>query len=332
MSAPPMPSATSGAAKLAAVDAATIPRGSIAAIKMRSLPDRLVPTVATTATNGRTTRTSSITSATDGHTTPFNDSGVTVAEIEMNNSPIVSCTSVLSCRQSVGRWTPGRLATTSPMVMAATSPASPCQASHRPAVVRTAAMMASAARAPVSRIFFSRNHNTPTPIAPPRTPTARRPAKASRPLATPCPWSVVISWYTTAAISAPIGSTVVPSWVRITVGRRPGRAALRMGPTTVGPETIKIAPSMMAACVERPSSRPAKTAAPAQVIGIPRPRRRRTTTWLSPESSLRTRSSPPSNRMTATARLTIGWKAAPNSFSGLTDVTRAHATPRAGAR
>ena len=86
-SAPAMPSATSGAEKLAAVDAATMPRGSIDPTKIRSFLDRVLPMVADTATRGRTSSTRAATRATQGHTTPCRDAGVTVAEIEMNNTP-----------------------------------------------------------------------------------------------------------------------------------------------------------------------------------------------------------------------------------------------------
>jgi len=85
-----MPSATSGAEKLAAVEAATIPRGSIDPMKIRSFLDRVVPIVETTATIGRTNRTKPATRARQGHTTPFRDAGVTVAEIEINKIPMVS--------------------------------------------------------------------------------------------------------------------------------------------------------------------------------------------------------------------------------------------------
>ena len=142
--------------------------------------------------------------------------------------------------------------------------------------------------------------------------------------------SVVSAWNTSAPMIAPIGSMVVPSHPRIAVSRRPGRARSSSGATTVGPETMRIAPSITAAREESPSNSHASSPAPAQVIGTPRRISRRTTRWLWPSSSLKLRSRPPSNKMTATARLTIGANAAPNSSFGSTVSVIAPATNPTG--
>ena len=198
-------------------------------------------------------------------------------------------------------------------------------------MVITVAMMASVARMPVSFSFFSSSHSTAMPAAPPATPRPIRPAKPRTPDSTSwCPWLAVMAWNTTTAMMAPIGSMVVPSKPRIVVSFLPVRAACRIGVTTVGPDTIKIAPSMMAALEDRPSSSPPKKPAPAQVIGMPQPRSRRTTRRLSPSSPVVTRSRPPSNKMIATARLTSGGHAAPKILSGLTTVVAAPAANPAG--
>ena len=51
---------------------------------------------------------------------------------------------------------------------------------------------------------------------------------------------------------APNGSMVVPSHPSISETRRPGRALTRSGATTVGPETMMMAPSMIAAWSGQP--------------------------------------------------------------------------------
>src|SRR5881397_881077 len=85
LSAPTRPDAVSCGAKLAAVDAATMPRGSIQPTKVRSSVERSVRAVDTNATRGRTTSTRHATRARVGQSTSRSDAGVTVAEIETNN-------------------------------------------------------------------------------------------------------------------------------------------------------------------------------------------------------------------------------------------------------
>ena len=91
-----------------------MPRGSMAPMKIRSLLVRLVRTVATSVTAGRTRRTSTTTRPSVGHTTPRSDAGVTVAEIEMNSTPMVSWTIVLRNGRSAGTSTPRMFAATTP--------------------------------------------------------------------------------------------------------------------------------------------------------------------------------------------------------------------------
>jgi hypothetical protein len=80
----------------------------------------------------------------------------------------------------------------------------------------------------------------------------------------------MMTWKVSAPISAPIGSMVVLSQARILLTRRSGRASCSSGATTVGPDTIRMAPSITDACSGNPSSSPPNAAAPAQVIGTPR--------------------------------------------------------------
>src|SRR3974390_2523390 len=95
LSAPTRPSAINGAEKLAAVDAATMPRGSIDPTKTRCFVVRSVRHVAIAATTGRTSTTRHATRAIVGQITPRSDDGGTVAEIAINSTPMVSWTVVL---------------------------------------------------------------------------------------------------------------------------------------------------------------------------------------------------------------------------------------------
>ena len=88
--APSIPSAIIVAENVDAVEAATIPRGAIQPTKPRSAPDRSVRSVDAHATSGRVTSTSTATRPTAGSGRPLSDSGVTVAEMEMNSTPMMS--------------------------------------------------------------------------------------------------------------------------------------------------------------------------------------------------------------------------------------------------
>ena len=90
------------------------------------------------------------TSASVGQITLRTDSGVTVAEIEMNSRPMVSWTTVLSIGRSSGTSTAGRFARAMPITMAAMSPVSSLMASHTAATPTTVARIASLASRPRS--------------------------------------------------------------------------------------------------------------------------------------------------------------------------------------
>ena len=68
-----------------------------------------------------------------------------------------------------------------------------------------------------------------------------------------------------------------PSQARIRWTRSLGRTKASSGPTTVGPETTRIAPVISAACSGMPSSTSAMQVASAIVIGTPRAISRQTT-------------------------------------------------------
>ena len=67
----------------------------------------------------------------------------------------------------------------------------------------------------------------------------------------------------------PTGSISDPSQDRTRCSRSVGRTKASSGPTTVGPDTTRMAPVISAACLDMPSSRPANTAAKAKVTGTP---------------------------------------------------------------
>ena len=137
---------------------------------------------------------------------------------------------------------------------------------------------------------------------------------------------------TSTPMMAPMGSMVVLSQPRMLVSRRPGRAIWRSGPTTVGPETMTMAPNMAAALPDRPSRPQANRPAPAQVSGMPQYKSRRTTRWLCPSSWANSSSRPPSNRMTAMPRVTRGVKAEPRKVRAFTVWVIVPATKPTGSR
>src|SRR6516162_1632337 len=87
LSAPDIPAVASGGPKVAAVEAATMPRGSIQPTKARSRTDKWLRNVAAAATRGRTRSTSPAIRTSVGPRTDRTELTVTVAEIEMNRSP-----------------------------------------------------------------------------------------------------------------------------------------------------------------------------------------------------------------------------------------------------
>ncbi len=119
--------------------AATMPRGAIHPMNHRSRYGTSVRAVESSATRGLTTRTSAPTRPRAGSTTWRSDCGVTVAEIEMNSSPMVSETSVSKKTRRAGMSSPGRLASAIPITTAAIRPVSSRKASHSAATDTTAA-------------------------------------------------------------------------------------------------------------------------------------------------------------------------------------------------
>ena len=124
LAAPPMPLATRPAANVDAVAAATMPRGAIQPMNARSPFPRSVPIVAANAAIGLAARTRTATKASVGSSRCRSECGVTVAEMEMNRMPIISCTSVSKNGRRAGMSKPRRLARASPMKIAAISPVS----------------------------------------------------------------------------------------------------------------------------------------------------------------------------------------------------------------
>src|SRR5690606_28696691 len=106
---------TSPVEKVDAVAAATIPRGAIHPMNARSRPVRSLRAVDSQATAGRTASTSTATSPMAGRIRPRSDWGVTVAEIEMNSSPMISCASVSKNGRRAGISIPRRLAAAMPI-------------------------------------------------------------------------------------------------------------------------------------------------------------------------------------------------------------------------
>src|SRR5215831_5985197 len=247
LAAPPTWAATSLVPKVEAVAAATMPRGAIQPMNARSPRLSSVLMVATKATSGRVTTTSTATRARVGSTICFSDSGVTVAEMATNSTPMISCTKVSKNGRLAGMLKTRRFATASPIKIAAISPASSrkmSQAAATPITVASWLVVAST----LSRFSLTRhNHSTATPTAAPATPMPMD--SRSWPSGWPIPPLVLASTApnTTAPKMPPIGSISDPSQDKIRCSRSDGRTNASSGPTTVGPDTTKIAPSITAA-------------------------------------------------------------------------------------
>ena len=123
-----------------------------------------------------------------------------------------------------------------------------------------------------------------------------------------------------------------PSQARIRWTRSLGRTKASSGPTTVGPETTRIAPVISAACSGMPSSSNAMHMASARVTGTPSAISRQTTRRVCPVSFRSSSPRPASYRITATASDTSGWKAGPSSLSGLTSLVSAPAAKPTGSK
>ena len=102
--------------------------------------------------------------------------------------------------------------------------------------------------------------------------------------------SVVTAPNTTAPRMPPTGSISDPSQVSTRWSRSAGRMALSSGPTTVGPETTRMAPVRSGGASDMPARSPAKTAATAQVMGTPTTMSRVTIRRVCPRSLRRSRS------------------------------------------
>ena len=158
------------------------------------------------------------------------------------------------------------------------------------------------------------SHSTAPPAPPIATPTltlSRNPP-GSKPPELDSPAN------TSAATIAPTGSIRIPSQrsTRPTAGL--GRTNSSSGSTTVGPETMRMAPTSSAIPTGRSKSTTAPPKPTAQVISAPSVSRRTTTGGVSASSSSRRRPSAPSNRITPTASETNGESRSPSSSLGST--------------
>lgn len=202
--------------------------------------------VATKATSGRTTRTRSATRARVGRSTGVREAGVTLAEIEMNSSPMINWTSVSKKGRRAGMSKPRMLAAAMPVTIAAMSPVSSRTMSQPADTAITVASCASVPSVSPSRSTRRVSHSSASPTAPPTRPTAM--LRRNWPIWYPRPmsiWCVVATaWNTTAPRMAPIGSVSVPSQISRRRTLSVGRTYWSSGPTTVGPDTTRIMPTI----------------------------------------------------------------------------------------
>jgi hypothetical protein len=108
----------------------------------RSPLSRSVLSEAAKAATGRATTTRTATKTSVGRTRCRSDCRVTVAEMEIKSTPIISCTRVSKNGRRAGISKPCRLTSASPMKIAAMSPVSSRSASHPAATATTAASCA----------------------------------------------------------------------------------------------------------------------------------------------------------------------------------------------
>ena len=101
--------------------------------------------VARNATSGRVTSTRTATRPRVGSTRCFSEAGVTVAEMETNSTPMISCTRVSKNGRRAGMPKPRMFATASPIRTAAMSPASSRAMSQAAATPTTQASWAGGA-------------------------------------------------------------------------------------------------------------------------------------------------------------------------------------------
>ncbi|KQS99317.1 hypothetical protein ASG23_07815 [Cellulomonas sp. Leaf395] len=305
------PASSNCNAKTLAVDAATMPRGAIQATIARSRRDSTVRTVARPAASGRTpsTRNASRTSVAGRYRTRASRS--IRADRTMNSEPIRSIPTWLPNSCSASSRTHGWLASATPRAVVA----------HRPDSSPTDSATANAASA------------TATPSAtwvaagarPNRT-TAKYAAAATRPVrmpttaVVPSPTPLLCSarWTMLSATVAPIGSMKIPSNARTDSSGCFGRITASSGPTTVGPETMRIAPMTAARLRGRSKTHCASSVVQMPVTTAPvvtsPSTGRRAPPCRREKSSLRDSS----NSSSPTAIDTSGNRASPRSASGST--------------
>ena len=148
-----------------------MPRGAIHPVNRRSPVVMSVRAVASQATSGRVTSTRTAASPSVGRTRWRSEAGVTVAEMEMNSTPMISWTRVSKNGRRAGTSNPRRLATARPMTMAAISPESSRMMSQQAVTATTAASWALVPSISPSRSLRSRNHSKAAPTTPPARPT-----------------------------------------------------------------------------------------------------------------------------------------------------------------
>ena len=245
---------------------------------------------------------------------------------------MISCTRVSKNGRLAGTSKARRFATASPIKIAAMSPASSRTMSQTAATPTTHASWAVVLSTSSRSSLHRHNHSTATPTAAPAAPMPMDSRNCPSGWPNP-PWVLAsTALNTTAPKMPPTGSISEPSQDRIRWRRSAGRTNASSGPTTVGPDTTKIAPSIAAAPADMPSSGAASTAANAIVIGTPQITRRGTTRRARPRTLPHSSARPESYRITATASETSGWNAAPSRCCGLTSVVSAPAVKPAGSR
>ena len=171
LDAPPIPLAARAVPNVEAVAAATIPRGAIQPMNARSPFGRSVFSVDAKAATGRATMTRAATRTSVGSIRCRSDCGVTVAEMEMNSTPMISCTRVSKNGRRAGMSKPRILASARPMKIAAISPVSSRIASHPAATPITAASCALVPSTSPSRSLRSSSQSSAVPTTPPASPT-----------------------------------------------------------------------------------------------------------------------------------------------------------------
>ena len=230
---------------------------------------------------------------------------------------MTSWTSVSKNGRRSGSRNPGRLPTTMPMTIAAVSPLSSRSASQTATTPMTDPNWASVPSTPGGAQRPQQHPQHGARRAGRRA--ARRRCCRGSDRAAPRSRSsrlAVTALKTIAPRVAPIGSISDPSQVSTRRRRSPGRMKSSSGPTTVGPETTRIAPSISAADCDRSSSSAAAPAPITHVSSVPMVTSRITVPRAGPFSRRRSRSSPASYRMTATDSATNGSNAGPSSFCG----------------